>query len=265
MNIKFILVAIIAIVTLSSLIVLMLYKTNAQDEVEHQKPNGTMQLIVVPYFDPTNASWQTIYDQANKYPGTIKYVIVNPCSGPCGETLPQDWENVILTLKNKNVKTLGYIFNDSESFHNIDYYMKDAKVPTDRIFFDNEGSTDNLKSFKPYANYVHQLGGIVYINPGYNYSYVANFVKSKSTDVANIHEIYSSSFQHVVTNTAFSPWEINVIVGNVTNSQDMQSVLSDLGNKRIGVSYVYSDSYGDLPPFFPDEVQQASTTKVKIK
>lgn len=242
----------------------MLYKNETSRPVL-PKLNGTMELVVVPYFDPTSQLWQVIYDEADKYPGTIKYVIINPCSGPCGPALSQDWENIILTLKSKNIKTLGYIFNNSESFNNIDYYMKNPSIPTDGIFFDNEGSVDNLAGFKKYADYVHSLGGIVYINPGYDYAYVDSYLTSGVADVVDIHEIDSSDSRQIITNKEFSPWKISVIVGNVIDSQEMQYVISDVANKGIGITYMYVNSYGTLPEFFPDEVHKAAVTQVRVK
>jgi hypothetical protein len=261
---KSIIIALVVSVALSGSIIFMLYKNDTTNAVV-QKLNGTMQIVVVPYFDPTSPLWQVIYDEADKYPGTIKYVIINPCSGPCGSALPQDWENIILTLKSKKIKTLGYIFNNSESFSNIDYYMKNPQIPTDGIFFDNEGSIDDLAVFKTYADYVHHLGGIVYINPGYNYTYVDNYLKSGAADVANIHEIDSSNSHQIIANKEFSPWKISVIVGNVTSPQEMQYDLSDMADKGIGVSYMYVSSYGTLPEYFPDEVQQAAITQIQVK
>src|SRR6185437_11997059 len=99
--------------------------------------NNTIRMIVVAYFDPLDPQWQTIYAAADKYPKTIQYVIINPCSGPCGDSLSDDWKNVISNLKHRGIKTLGYVFNTAESIANIDYYMK-SSVPTDGIFFDNE-------------------------------------------------------------------------------------------------------------------------------
>lgn len=261
---KPILVVLVVIVALSCTVIFVLYK-NDTSRTMTQKLNGTMELVVVPYFDPTSQLWQVIYDEADKYPGTIKYVIINPCSGPCGPTLSQDWEDVILTLKSKNIKTLGYIFNNSESFSNIDYYMKNPSIRTDGIFFDNEGSVDDLTVFKTYADYVHHLGGIVYINPGYNYTYVDSYLASGAVDVANIHEIDSASSRQIVANKEFSPWKISVIVGNVTSPQEMQYALSDMADKGVGISYMYVNSYGTLPGFFPDEVQKAAVTKVLTK
>lgn len=226
------------------------------------KMNGTMQLIVVPYFEPTSNLWNVIYDAADKHPGTIRYVIINPCSGPCGPLMSNDWDAVIGTLEGKGIKTLGYIYNTSENYSSINYYMKDPLMRTNGIFFDGEGSSDNAAGFKQYSDYVHRLGGIVYINPGYNYTYVGKYLSTGEADFADIYEIDSNSSHKIGVNKAYSPWKVSMIVGNITNSQEMQQDLSETAGKGIGISYMYSDSYETLPPFFTEEVNQASTLRV---
>ena len=228
---------------------------------------GTLQqtigIVVVPYFQPDDPQWNIIFKQADLYPGTIKYVIINPCSGPCGTTLSSDWQNIIAILKNKGIKTLGYIFDDSESFANIDYYMKASPVSTDGIFFDNEGSIDNLANFKQYAEYVHSLGGMVYINPGYNYPQVINYIKSGAVDVTNIHEMESSKSHYILVNDNLPPSKISVVLGNITDVQEMKTKLTEIASKGIGTVYLYSSSYDSLPPFFSEETQLASITPIK--
>ena len=223
-----------------------------------------MQIIVVPYFAPDSKLWNVIYNAADEYPGTIKYVIINPCSGPCGPVLSQDWDNVIETLTNKGIKTLGYVYTTSENFSSINYYMKGPTVPTSGIFFDGEGSSDNEINFKQYADYVHHLGGIVYINPGYNYTYVNGYLISGDADVADIYEIDSNSSHQIELNKEYSPWKVSVIIGNITDSQEMNYDLSEIANKNIGISYLYTNpSYDELPTFFLDEIKQASSMKIQ--
>lgn len=224
--------------------------------------NSTIRMIVVPYFDPRDPQWQTIYAAADKYPKTIQYVIINPCSGPCGYSLSDDWKQVISNLKHRGIKTLGYVFNTAESFANIDYYMK-SSVPTDGIFFDNESSTNDLKNFKQFSDHVHNLGGIVYINPGYNFPQVDSYITSGSTDIANIHEIESDKSHHIAINEDLPPAKLSVILGNVTSSDAMISKLKEVASKGIGTVYVYENSYSTLPSFFLDEVEQASMTPIK--
>ena len=224
--------------------------------------NNTIRMIVVAYFDPLDPQWGLIYDAADKYPKTIKYVIINPCSGPCGDTISDDWKQVISNLKHRGIMTLGYVFNTDESIKNIDYYMK-SSVPTDGIFFDNESSTDNLKNFKQFSDYVHKMGGIVYINPGYTFPQVVSYITSGSTDVANIHEIDYDKSHHILINEDLPPAKLSVILGNVTSSDMMVSKLKEVASKGIGTVYVYEDSYSTLPSFFLDEVKQASMTPIK--
>ena len=228
-----------------------------------QNESMTMGIIVVPYFEPAREEWKIIYQQAEAHPGTIKYVIINPCSGPCGNHLSADWQQIISNLQNRGVKTLGYIFDSAESIESIDYYLKDPKTPTDGIFFDNEGSTDNLQSFTKFADYVHGLGGIVYVNPGFNYPQIQRYLESGAADVANIYEITSEDSHHITVGYNIHPRQLSVIVGNVYTDSLMQNVISKVASYGIGTVYVYTNSYDSLPAFFVQEVQHASTTNVK--
>src|SRR5574338_32060 len=125
----------------------------------HFPPNvpdpNSLNLVIVPYFEPTSPDWQILYDQADRNPGVIKYAIINPCSGPCQEQLSPQWQQIISELKKRNIKTLGYIFDNFHIIENIDYYMKEPTVTTDGIFFDNEGTSDTIERFKQYADHVH--------------------------------------------------------------------------------------------------------------
>ena len=252
----------VMILSISALLVL---KDGTMGGTVHPRLNDTMELIVVPYFSPDDPQWQTVYDAASQFPGTIKYVVINPCSGPCGSVLSQDWAGVISSLEDRGVKTLGYIYNTNESFSNIDYYMKGRGIHTDGIFFDNEGSLDDSDRFKQYADYVHAMGGIVYINPGYNYTYVANYVSSKESDIADIYELGFKDSHQISVNKAFSPWHTSVILGNVTKLEEVRSGLADLASKRVGITYLYGDSYGGLPAYFSNEVKYAAATFVQAQ
>ncbi|HXU95131.1 MAG TPA: spherulation-specific family 4 protein [Candidatus Nitrosotalea sp.] len=260
-----ILTVILVAVTLSFVLFLFI-KTQNNDSHENvmgsMMTNSTVKMIVVPYFDPTDPQWEKIYTAADSFPKTIQYVIINPCSGPCGNSLSEDWQRVIFNLKQRGIKTLGYVFNTSESLENIDYYMK-SPTPTDGIFFDNESSTDNLSNFKQFADHVHNLGGIVYINPGYNFPQVGSYIESGSTDIANIHEIESDKSHHILINEDLPPTKLSVILGNVSSHDEMVSKLQEVASKGIGTVYVYGDSYHTLPTFFIDEVKQASLTSIK--
>jgi len=221
----------------------------------------SMGIIIIPYFSPTSLSWNAVYQQAQTYPGTIKYVIINPCSGPCAESLSQDWQNVISNLKSYGIKTLGYIYYTKENLANIDYYMKDPPIKTDGIFFDKEGSSDNLVNFQQFASYIHNLGGIVSINPGYNYAPVIKYLTSGSADIANIYEAGASRINQMSVPSGIAPEKLSAIVKNVKSVSDMKSTVSEVAAKNVGNIYVTTKSYTTLPSYFSDEIQTASKTQ----
>ena len=225
-------------------------------------PNA-MNLVIVPYFEPTSPDWQLLYEQADRNPGVIKYAIINPCSGPCPEPLSEQWQQIILELKKRNIVTLGYIFDSFQSMENIDYYMKAPNVTTDGIFFDNEGSSNTIEKFRQYANYVHDLGGIVYINPGYNYPHVANYLRDGLVDVANVYEFESSKAHHIDVDREFHPRQLSAILGDVYTVSEMKKMISETAEAGISTVYVYSDSYYNLPSFFLELVKETASTKIQ--
>lgn len=237
--------------------------TNQLMEVPKPPPSNTMQVIVVPYFGPDNPDWQLLYSEADKNPGIIKYVIINPCSGPCGESLSADWQEVISELKKRDIKTLGYVFDIEQSIEYIDHYMK-APIPTDGIFFDNEGARyNNFERFKPYAEYVQNLGGIVYINPGFNYPYIIDYLKSGIVDVANVYEFDASSSHYIEVDRSIDQRQLSVILGNVFTTSEMIQMVHQASEEGIGIIYVYSDTYFGLPPYFSELVREAARIKVQ--
>ncbi|MBI5697993.1 MAG: hypothetical protein HZC29_05840 [Thaumarchaeota archaeon] len=238
--------------------------TNASISRPHNNalPNS-MNLVIVPYFEPSSPDWQTLYEQADANPGVIKYVIINPCSGPCQEPLSEQWQQIVLELKKRDIKTLGYIFDSFQSTENIDYYMKAPNVTTDGIFFDNEGSSNTIERFRPYANYVHDLDGIVYINPGYNYPHVINYLRDGLVDVANVYEFESSKAHHIEVDRDLDPRQLSAILGDVHTVSEMKKMISETAEAGISTVYVYSDSYYNLPPFFLDMVKETGSTKIQ--
>jgi hypothetical protein len=222
-----------------------------------------MGVVAIPYFSPTSSSWNTIYSQADGFPGTIRFAIINPCSGPCAEQLSLDWQNVISNLKSRGITTLGYIYYTKESIANIDYYMKNPAIKTDGIFFDKEGSSDNLFNFQKYADYVHNATGMVFINPGYNYPPVSKYLSSGAADVANIYEAGLSRLFQMSVPSDIKPEKLSAIVKSVNKETDMQKAISQVAAKGVGNVYITSMSYTSLPSYFPQEVKTASSTIVQ--
>jgi len=52
-----------------------------------------------------------------------------------------------------------------------------------------------------------------------------------------------------------------VVLGNITDVQEMKTKLMEIASK--GIVYLYSSSYDSLPPFFSEEIQLASITPIK--
>ena len=234
-----------------------------QNSTVPSDPNTHMGVIVVPYFGTTNQYWETLYEEADRHRGTIRYVIINPCSGPCDEPLSEEWQQIISKLKSRNIKTLGYIFDIFQSKENIDYYMVNPQIPTDGIFSDNEGTSDTRDRFRQYTDYVHSLGGTVYINPGFNYPHVTNYLKEGLADVANMYEFESSKAHHINIDPSLQPRQVSAILGNVVTVLEMRKMIYEASQSGIGIVYVYSHSYDELPAFFSELVRESAGTKIE--
>ena len=227
---------------------------------------STEGMLVVPYFSPTSSLWNTIYQQAIAHPGTIKYVIINPCSGPCsGTALSQDWQNVISTLKadDPGIMTVGYIYYTSESNSAIDYYMTNPTVKTDGIFFDGEGSTNHLTAFNPFASYVHSITvnshlGKVYINPGCN-CYSTGYLTSGAADMANIYENTVARLSQISLPAGIAPNQLSAIAKLANSCSRMVGAMQIVSSDGVGNVYVTGSSYTSLPSYFPNEVNYAAT------
>ena len=133
--------------------------------------------------------------------------------------------------------------------------MKIPEVRTDGIFFDKEGSSDNLADFMQYADYIHESGGIVFINPGYNYPAVIKYLDSGAVDVANIYESGLKRLFQMSVPAGVTPEKLSAIVKGVNKDVDLQKAISQVAEKDVGNIYVTSRSYTDLPPYFDKEVR----------
>lgn len=246
--------SVIVIIASTSLII------NYEDKNASKKPTNfsNIGLLLVPYFEPTDPNWKLVYDIADRYPGSIRYAIINPCSGPCDQVLSNDWQRVIQILKEKNVKTLGYIFDTDQSFENIDYYMQKTKIKTDGIFFDNEGNRDNYSGFKQYSDYVKSLDGLVFINPGFNYPHLKKYFNDKNIDMINLYEFESDKFHHINFDDSIYLDKVSVILGNISNKQEMKDLMFELSTRDVGIMYFYEDSYQTLPSFFEEMVKDTT-------
>lgn len=213
----------------------------------------SMHLIVIPYFSPNHPDWEIIFDEAEKHPGVIRYIVINPCSGPCQHPLSEDWQEIIAKSKSRGIKPLGYVFDNAQTFDNVDYYMKDPKIKTSGMFFDNEGSTNRLVDFKKYSDYVRSLDGIVYINPGYNYNHLSLYSQQNVFDVINLYEFGLENIEHVTIPDYIQNNKTSVILGNA-KLDDLANILEEMNNHDIRTIYIYNDTYQSIPDFFSELV-----------
>src|SRR5438309_1783038 len=71
--------------------------------LDTRNKDQTLGIIVVTYFDPTSKDWDLIYNLADNYSSTVRYVIINPCNGPCDTPLSSDWQSIISNLKARGI------------------------------------------------------------------------------------------------------------------------------------------------------------------
>ncbi|PSN59492.1 hypothetical protein BS50DRAFT_508298 [Corynespora cassiicola Philippines] len=121
-----------------------------------------MSIILPLYVYPTAGAWNPLYEAARKYDDVEFNVIVNPCSGPCVGSLPdQIYLDEIPKLRTfDNIRTLGYVATNytTKSIDNvlkeIDAYANwpktanNTKLKVDGIFFDETPSTYNVGQYE---------------------------------------------------------------------------------------------------------------------
>ncbi|KAF2270333.1 hypothetical protein CC78DRAFT_595915 [Lojkania enalia] len=113
-----------------------------------------MSILLPLYVYPTAGAWDPLYSAAKKYPDVDFTVIINPCSGPCMGSLPdQYYLNEVPKLHNyRNIRTLGYVATNyankelSSVLAEIDTYANwprltnNTKFRVEGIFFDETPS-----------------------------------------------------------------------------------------------------------------------------
>lgn len=233
---------------------------------------GPMSIFVVPYTTNQN-QWNTIIQ--SQLGNTLKYVIINPNSGPY-ITDWSFWDTNVNALKAKNIEPVGYIYyTDSNIPDEISTYLKHG---IKSIMFDGEGQKDNLSQFEAYACTVHNNGGITYINPGYAYAPVSSYLSATdnnpncpggsstryAVDVANVYEGGFARIKQIVIPTLTDgskpdPSRLSSIVNDIAKStKTMAQSMDQIQLKGIGITYINGAIYTrNLPPYFSQEVSYA--------
>ncbi|ORX93857.1 Spherulation-specific family 4 [Clohesyomyces aquaticus] len=120
-----------------------------------------MSVLLPLYVYPSPGAWDPLYNAAKAHADVEFTVIVNPCSGPCVGSLPdQVYLDEIPKLKTyENIRTLGYVATNyttkslNDVLAEIDQYAKwsmltnNTKLRMDGIFFDETPSTFDPSKF----------------------------------------------------------------------------------------------------------------------
>ncbi|KAF2682317.1 hypothetical protein K458DRAFT_390806 [Lentithecium fluviatile CBS 122367] len=121
-----------------------------------------MSILLPLYIYPSAGAWNPLYTAAAEHPDISFTVIINPCSGPCRGSRPdQVYLNEIPKLKSfGNIRTLGYVATNYTS-KAIDDVLADVnawadwpkvfnntKLKTDGVFFDETPSVYDLAAYR---------------------------------------------------------------------------------------------------------------------
>ncbi|EPE28049.1 hypothetical protein GLAREA_04840 [Glarea lozoyensis ATCC 20868] len=168
-----------------------------------------MSILVPLYIYPHLGQWDPLYWAAWSHPKVNFTVIVNPCSGPCGQNLSSTYINEIPKLKQyKNIQTLGYVATNYTNkgldnvleeiglYANWSSNWNDSRISVDGIFFDE---TPGLYDWRKFAyletaqKAVKSLPGlgqqIVVHNPGTLPDRVWNYM-----NLSDVTVIFEQSF-----------------------------------------------------------------------
>lgn len=114
-----------------------------------------MSILLPLYVYPHSGAWDPLYAAAKAHPDVDFTTILNPCSGPCTNTLPDSFYlSEIPKLRTyHNIRTLGYvatnytskdinmILSEINTYANWPKLSNNTKLRVDGIFFDETPST----------------------------------------------------------------------------------------------------------------------------
>ncbi|KAF1996313.1 hypothetical protein P154DRAFT_556379 [Amniculicola lignicola CBS 123094] len=149
-----------------------------------QSRSAAMSILLPLYIYPKLGYWQPLYDAATAYPDVDFTVVVNPCSGPCMGSLPdQAYLDEIPKLGTYgNIRRLGYVATTyatkeiDKVLAEIDTYAKwpalanQTQFRVDGIFFDEAPSLYDEKKYE----YMKAAGQRVRSGTGFQQKYVVH-------------------------------------------------------------------------------------------
>ncbi|CBX95785.1 hypothetical protein IAQ61_004619 [Plenodomus lingam] len=180
-----------------------------------------MSILVPLYIYPSPGAWDPLYSAAKSHWDVEFTVILNPCSGPCMGSLPdQVYLDEIPKLQSyPNIRTLGYVathYLDKEIetvFAEIDTYAKwptvsnISKMRVDGIFFDETPSSFDPQGYE----YLQRAQSAVRNQTTFKDHFVAHNPGILSPGILNSKNILQQSYLNltdltVVFEETFEKW-----------------------------------------------------------
>ncbi|KAF1842817.1 uncharacterized protein K460DRAFT_340287 [Cucurbitaria berberidis CBS 394.84] len=180
-----------------------------------------MSILLPLYIYPNAGAWDPLYAAAKAHRNVDFTVIINPCSGPCLDSLPdQVYLDEIPKLRAyPNIRALGYVAThytekDIESvLAEIDIYAKwpkvtnNTKMRVDGIFLDETPSTYSAEEY----SYLKRAGQAVKNGTSFKDRFVAHNPGLISSRILNSKAIYQESYLNltditVVFEETFDKW-----------------------------------------------------------
>ncbi|KAH7132146.1 Spherulation-specific family 4 [Dendryphion nanum] len=179
-----------------------------------------MSILVPLYIYPWAGVWDPMYWVANTNPHINFSVIVNPCSGPCIASKPEDvYITELPKLKNyPNIKTLGYVATNYTNkplesvLAEIDTYAKwpqllgDERFAVDGIFFDETPGAYDWR----WHDYLKRAAEQVKTSPGLGKRTVIHnpgtipYIPWNYLDIADVTVVFEETFAKYIDATTFN-------------------------------------------------------------
>ncbi|KAH7068545.1 Spherulation-specific family 4 [Paraphoma chrysanthemicola] len=180
-----------------------------------------MSILLPLYIYPFLGAWDPLYAAATAHCDVDFTVILNPCSGPCMGSLPdQVYLDEIPKLRAfPNIRTLGYVATNyaekaiDDVLAEIDVYAKwprvtnNTKMRVDGIFLDETPSTYNAEDYA----YLETASQAVRNGTTFRDRFVAHNPGLLPTSILNSHKVYQTSYLNltdltVVFEETFDKW-----------------------------------------------------------
>ncbi len=229
----------------------------------------TLQHIVTPlYAAPTSSYWSQVENAASTQRAAIVDICApdgsgSGCNGSPADAANPAWPPTVSALRGAGVLPLYYISTnfaatplatvESEVSNAITWYN------TPSIFFDQvPTSCANVSYYQSLYSYVHNLGGIVVLDPG-----TVSSTSSCYMPAADILQVFSGS-QTAFQSATFPAWMASYpssrfgAVISAGTSAGAGTDVSDAAADRIGNVYIDDETgtptYATLPAFWSTEV-----------